>query len=626
MTNRDTLKKLNSLFGSYKAEWLKDKVFELFAEPSYFTALQDNRPCVLEGGRGTGKTTVLRGLSYQGQYALHKEDIHEFDKGEFIGIYHRVNTNHVRAFTGGDLEVEKWKKVFGHYFNLMICRELIKFLEWHGSFNSNAKQLPSETCDIVGRALNISVASKDQQGLLSNINVSMAEFQSQINNISDGNIPRLSMSGEPINVLTHEIVSLPQFQDKIVFIILDEYENYEDYQQQIVNTLLKHNTEDYTFKIGVRELGWRVKHTLNPSELLYDPADYVLIEVEQKLEDSHFSKFAKNVCEQRMLQLLATGNGSPEFIIEKALGQLSHEDEALMLGIKNTRYFKDMDSLSKKYKDAIDHLSPLYQYFISYWATWHDMSLEFVIDDYLQSISRWNTRYENYKYEMLFKIKKGRGKGGIQKYYCGWDTYIKLSRGNIRYLMELVYKAYERHLNEDKDLREAVDCKTQTLAAQDVGQKNLMELEGLWKNGAQLTKLLLGFGRIFQVLSKSEGKSAPEKNQFSIENSSAISEKCSEILTASVMNLALVRTPGNKLTDTSHTRDFLYTIHPIYSAFFVFSYRRKRKIMVSQEDILGVISSPKETISKILKSCKVNEEDNYNLPSQLSIFEEYYND
>ena len=83
--NKDIIENLNNLFGSYKAEWLKGKVFDLFAEPSYFPALKDNRPCILQGGRGTGKTTVLRGLSYQGQYALHKKNISEFDKTNFIG-------------------------------------------------------------------------------------------------------------------------------------------------------------------------------------------------------------------------------------------------------------------------------------------------------------------------------------------------------------------------------------------------------------------------------------------------------------------------------------------------------------------------------------------------------------
>ncbi len=61
---------LSQLFGGYRAEWLKEQVFELFTEPSYFPELKTPRPCILIGGRGTGKTTVLRGLSYEGQFAL----------------------------------------------------------------------------------------------------------------------------------------------------------------------------------------------------------------------------------------------------------------------------------------------------------------------------------------------------------------------------------------------------------------------------------------------------------------------------------------------------------------------------------------------------------------------------
>ena len=75
MTSDEKLAQLDELFGSYKAEWLNEKIFHFFAAPSYFTSLKDKRPCVLMGGRGTGKTTVLRGLSYMGQYALNNDDI-----------------------------------------------------------------------------------------------------------------------------------------------------------------------------------------------------------------------------------------------------------------------------------------------------------------------------------------------------------------------------------------------------------------------------------------------------------------------------------------------------------------------------------------------------------------------
>ncbi len=82
----DKLAKLDELFGSYKAEWLRNKIFDFFATPYYFSTLKDHRPCILQGGRGTGKTTVLRGLSYQGQCAILNEHINRFDKNSFVGI------------------------------------------------------------------------------------------------------------------------------------------------------------------------------------------------------------------------------------------------------------------------------------------------------------------------------------------------------------------------------------------------------------------------------------------------------------------------------------------------------------------------------------------------------------
>jgi len=624
--NKDVLKKLNSLFGSYRAEWLEGKIFEFFAEPSYFNALQDNRPCVLEGGRGTGKTTVLRGLSYQGQYALLDKDIVNFDKNDFIGLYHRVDTNHVRSFIDEELPTTTWRKLFSHYFNLIVCRDILKFLEWHSELNKSDEELSEHSCKLLTRALHIEEPCKNQLELLEFLDLELVDFQSKINNIGDGKLPLLSMAGAPIKIITEKVIDLSQFKDKIFYLILDEYENFEDYQQQVVNTLIKHNTEFFTFKIGVRELGWRIKHTLNEDELLHDPADYVLFNIEQKLSKSQFSEFAKKVCEQRIRQLIPSENKDIDYLIETSLASISIEDEALLLGVESTDYYKNLNSLDKGYSEKIKHLTSLYKYFIAYWAFWQKQSIENTIEDYLSSTQSWDTRYGNYKYELLFKIRKGRGKGGIQKYYAGWNTFLQLARGNIRYIMELVYRALEKHLENGELLSSAVDVKIQTYAAQEVGQKNLKQLEDLWKGGAKLTKLLLGFGRVFQILSSEGGKFAPERNQFAIENSENLSAECKEIINASVMHLALVRSPGNKFTDETNTKDYLYAIHPIFSAFFVFSYRKKRRITIEQKDILDIITKPKETISKILKECNVKITTETNLPKQMEIFENFYDD
>jgi hypothetical protein len=620
MNKDEQLTKLNELFGSYKAEWLRGKIFKFFAEPSYFLALKDNRPCVLQGGRGTGKTTVLRGLSYQGQFALLNESIISFDKNNFIGIYHRVNTNHVRAFIGGGISEDEWQRIFGHYFNLIISREILHFIKWHKEYSSNDEEISPVSCNRILNSLHINKTCNNFNLLLEEIETAMYEFQAQINNISGEKRPDLSMSGDPIKLLTECVTSLIQFKNKTFYILIDEYENFTKYQQRCINSLLKHNTELYTFKIGMRELGWETRNTLNEHESINDPADYVLIDIVEKFNnEEHFEKFAKDVCQQRIKQLLPSDNN--DFSIEEALPSMIMEDEAEKLNVKNSILFKKHIESNIENK-TISSLPLLYQYFLAYWAENYGKKMKDVIFDYQKNKAKWDERYGNYKHSMLFKIRKGRGMAGIQKYYAGWNTYIKLAHGNIRYLMELVYRAYEKHLDNNNDIAFPISYDNQTKVAQDTGMKNLMELEGLCKNGARLTRLLLGFGRLFNLLISGNGKIAPEINQFAIKG--RIDSDCNEILKDAVMHLACIRTPGNKPSSKSTTKEYIYSIHPIYAPYFVYSYRIKRKMDISSKEFLEIINDTPKYINKILMKKKIKIDDEDVLPEQLEFFKEFY--
>ena len=403
--------------------------------------------------------------------------------------------------------------------------------------------------------------------------------------------------------------------------LIDEYENFNDSQQQLINTLIKHNHEHYTFKIGVRELGWRVKYTLNQNELLNDPADYTLIEIEQRLlEGNRFAEFAKRVCQPRIDSLLQEFSLTHDTLdIEDILKGVDIETEAKLLKVEECplmQLYRNIDEIP----EVLNKKTPLFKMFLAYWANVHKLNLSDVISEYTQHPKQWENRYQNYNYSLLFKIRKGRGKGGIQKYYAGWNTYLKLSNGNIRYLLELVYSAFERHIENGNELMSSISVEDQTLAAEDVGRKNLSELEGLWKNGAKLTKLLIGIGRIMNVFAKDDStKLAPEINQFEIKY--PVSDENLEILQAGVMNLAFYRMTGNKLSSEIDTKDYMYMIHPIYAPFFMFSYRKKRKMVFSNQEFSGLISQQDKYMHHILSARKISVDDAILAPQQLQLFD-----
>ena len=88
------------------------------------------------------------------------------------------------------------------------------------------------------------------------------------------------------------------------------------------------------------------------------------------------------------------------------------------------------------------------------------------------------------------------------------------------------------------------------------------------------------------------------------------------------MHLALVRSVANKRTDLD-LKGYDYSVHPIYSAFFVFSYRRKRKLRLTPNQLMALVREPKTGIRQILRQNNRGDDD-YPLPDQLRLFEGFY--
>lgn len=617
-------KEVTDLFGLYRAEWMNGQLFDLFTEPQYFGQLKTSRPCVLVGGRGTGKTTVLKGLSYEGQFALTGAAAETIQGWDFIGLYYRADTNRITAFTGHDLSDTNWIRCFAHYFNLQLCTLMLDFVEWFERRTLQRIDLSANGLRRVCASLNLPACSSLSE-LAEAVDLAVISFEASVNNIADSTPTNLSMQKAPVDHLADALQESSALSGKHFSFLIDEYENFQDYQQRVVNTIIKHANPRYSFKVGVRELGWRVRATLNSNEQLTHPADYERIDIVQDFGTGPFADFAARVCNERLERVRQHSDSLPARI-QDALPRLSIDDEAVALGAKaRNDAFLDALSAEPELRAFAEQQTAGMLYLYTFWGENEQLAPAQVVRNAIDHPGEWRNRYNNYAHAALFSIRQG--KRGIRKYYAGWEVFLLLSSGNIRFLLELVHQSLLNHAR-DHDLTSPVSARHQTEAAQQVGRKYLAELEGIVSEGARLTKLLLGLGRVFQVLAENPLRHSPEINQFCLadpgEGKATPSEgkEVDDLLKLAVMHLALVRSSGTKQLDESDTLEYDYMLHPIFAPFFSFSHRRKRKIELGAGQLLALLHNPSAAIRDILGSNRHLADGG--LPEQMTLFEGFY--
>jgi hypothetical protein len=603
------------LFGIYRAEWLKDTIYRLFSQPSYFPELETARPCLLEGGRGTGKTTVLQCLSYEGRLALDGGDTERVKDWPYYGFYYKADTNSVRAFQGDELTPRQWQKLFAHYLNLILCGRVAEFLDWHQGCVAVAAPLSTQLCLDTAESLFCDPASTPRE-LAASIERGIKRFEAWVNNIDPNKLPPLSMQGVALEHLCKAVLELPQFDGKRLFFIIDEFENLLDDQQAVVNTLVKHCGPGYTFKIGVRELGWRHRSTLNPNEQLQSPADYERINIEERLDGEQFASFAAEVCRLRASERFPDG-----LDLEGMLPSLSVEEEAKLLGVDAVAR-ATLDQVEKVDPSLVTQLAdatPLELALISYWSRSKKLALAKVVEERSSDPDAWDNRYHNYRVPLLFTLRAGVP--GIRKYYAGWRTFTLLAGNNIRYLLQLVGEALRLQRQDGQPADgEPIRAVIQTHAAISVGHKNVKDLEGLGVHGAKLTRLVLSLGRLFETLAQKPEGRRPEVTRFTLPDDEPLGE-IEPLLQAAVMHLALVRRVSSQRTDLD-LKAYDYAVHPIFAAFFGFSHRDMRKMELKPAQILQLMQDPTRAIREILG--RAGAAADTPLPDQLRLFEAFY--
>lgn len=637
----EVIKSAQSIFSKNRAEELGYDVWKHFVIPPFYQQLEiqeATKPRLIIGGRGCGKTMLLRYWSHQTKFSVLRENLSRAELRE-IGLYWRADTQFASAMAERDVPLDTWEAAFSHLAALIIGIEILNSLQ---SISDNGSP---DLASIRPESINLrrlqafdSTLPAAVSELCDALEERLWSFESWVNDVRKSAEPSFLPGKNFVLALVKEVQrQLPDLKDTTFFVYVDEYENLRPYQQRIINTWLKHSEVPLIFNLAMKRNAFETLKTTG-SESVSAIHDFRTHDLEQYflVEDAHVF-FAEIL----FLKLENAGVGDPPIIvadlqdvsklpkrksaeykklivnaIEEILPDVSHQQLA-------TNVMQD-ESLVRKLKARIQNVlnERRSQLRVEMFLR-PQLAEASIITPALLSRSRYKP--EEIAQE-LDRLEKGEGNhftgrrswiqnnfvGGLLQlyepydracpFYAGFHTFIKLSRGNIRHFLELCHKSIDRAFPDGDYQAQQISPTEQAEAARQASADFLGEVRSFGRYGNRLHFFVLGLGSLFALAHLRPGLSESEQSHFSIvRGSESMSETDEDILGEALKWSVLFEEQATKLKQTYEAETVEYVLNPIYAPYFHISYRKKRRLELKSEDFVRLIRGSYEDVSVLLK-------------------------
>lgn len=605
----------------------------------------DPMPYFISGHRGSGKTMILKYMSYPCQKLKLKsseDDISFIEKLESMTVYVRLDTSAVMNMDTFGSNDEVWKGVFVEFFELNMffaLLDLVKDLINDKIITENETVLLFEN---ISKLLKVDSGwcINDFENYLGELNNEIDAFRSDyyfddslVFNPENG-IGEKSATFKAVDLLVENIALLNN--KKIVF-ALDEFENYNEIQQQYVHKLIKFcnssSGSNTNFRIGFRTGGIWSNTTFNDDEYLRENFDYRMLSINQYMDKgkaglSKYKRFLQKVAEGRLKDVPEYNINGCINIEDYLLKAEDWEEESRTIVGTERKHFK----LINKGFDTDENINlisnpdkPLQEvYNIIRLNKGEDPSaIKRGMDEFNNSLDttlakKYNNNYINkYRYSAVFLLCNIYRK---PKQYYSLNTFAYLSSGSVRTFINLCRETFALAAFEDLDSLlngNIISKDIQTRAANKISQTEIEMIKPIKGHGNLLFNLVNGLGDEFKKMHQDPNLTYPETNQFAF--GYPIGKDEERVIKKGLVWSVLLKKDKNQQITIGEKKGVIYSINRIYSPYFQLSYRTrggKNLVFYNRDDFYNLLEYG-EYIETESKSIEVNEN-----PNQISMFDE----
>lgn len=492
------------------------EVVACFFPPDFMNKLEstDVKPKILMGGRGTGKSHILRMLSIQSiinRIKIKRAEAEEKSpediklklkdyKEQYFGIYLKstlfspLSTTNITYISRDQL-----KSLFEHLFNMQVCIAMLSAVKF---LIDNCEDIPKEKEETVCLKLDEKLSQiikkgKGRIGFLGNQGkkgimdfltdqveiirevVKAFPFNRDFSKFED----KIHFTTAPDFVIKFfDVIRNEILNDKVLFILLDEYDELDEYQQEFINGLIR--TRTLTFRIASKIGGIKTLEYTKDKELdeVHDYDPIIPLHFETSREKIYpYRNLLKNIFTKR---LTIYGNykiSEPAKVVPSpTLADEKITEEELQQELKKIRA-----SLKKKLKIRNPE---------EYWKNFEG----------------------HYKEAVIYRLLREKGR---DKLYAGFDEYVSLSSGIVRQFILLCRDAFSLAHARGIAIEEGkpTPLKIQSEAAEKVSH-DLLLIETIKTipsgYGHKLVRLIQDLGRILEA--KLYWSTEPQANRFDI--------------------------------------------------------------------------------------------------------------
>ncbi|WP_297958905.1 hypothetical protein [uncultured Ruminococcus sp.] len=599
------------------------------------------KPLVVEGGRGSGKTMFFQCNSWRQKTLAFQKNcspITELLNEDFIGIYYRVDTTFVSSMR--NREEEKWDSIFETYLGICILKEILDLLLLlNRSMNLNGSML-SEFALSFSKKLNVNSTTDSIERFRKDCDVFLDIIEDKINGSEISPYLRYINVNRFITDVCVAISGLLDKEDLLFKVFIDEYETLQEYQQKIVNTLIKHSSLPVIFNIGLRPKGMKTSETISNTETIESPHDYELLFL--GFEQDKYPEIIKSICQKR----IALGKEQGKIPVDASediefyLNNYSIEYEISIINQckRNLPYIeklhdliiqraKDENSTNEeiiKYCNYLCDNAPILNsrmhYALLYKKTQFTPSIKELYESYLNQNERYNDWLHNRKNGVMYLLCKEVKR---DKMYFGFDVFSALSSNIVRYFLELCEQAFKIAFLNDWKWETPISPEIQTEAAKYVSEYKIIDIAGYEPYGKELRIFVQYIGQIFNKLHTSENNTLgePEPNHFNTKDLS-LPDSAKKIIASAIMWNVLQEGETTKKKQSKLSPETVdYYLNKIYVPYFGISYRNQRKIFISVEILQELLSGNEELAVRGFKRYFKNSDVQTEYDNQLPLFD-----